>query len=162
MNAEYAGDTAIHGFFHGSQGLPDDIQFIADQGRQHAGGAERAVRFCYGANAFDGRSVVEQHTAAAIDLRIDEARHKVGAGQVNDPCTGIRSAAGTLHRRDAAFPRDDRKIVPEAVPHQHLPIDVCGFAHSRFLSATTGLRLPCSGSAVCPVSQAHRRALAMR
>ncbi len=83
MQAEHA----RHAF--GQRGLGrrdrgvDDGRMIADQGRQHAGRAEAPVRLRDGAEAVDRRAVVEQDVAAAIDLRVDEARHEPAATEID-------------------------------------------------------------------------------
>ena len=62
-----------------------DFRRIGDQRRQQGGGAKGEMRIAYGADGLDARAVVEEHAAAAIDLDIDEARHKLAALQLDLP-----------------------------------------------------------------------------
>jgi hypothetical protein len=65
---------------------------VADERRQERGGAIGRVRGTDRADAVDAGVVVEQHAAAAVDLRVDEPGHQPAAGQIDAPpgtVTGI-------------------------------------------------------------------------
>ena len=59
---------------HRVDGALHHVQIVADQRGQKARRAEAAVRAADGGDALDARIVVEQHAAAAVHLRVDEAR----------------------------------------------------------------------------------------
>src|SRR6185503_13932571 len=58
VNAEHAGRAALDGRAHSRDGAGDEVQFIADQGRQKAGGAETAMGRADGCYRIDGGMVV--------------------------------------------------------------------------------------------------------
>jgi hypothetical protein len=77
MDAEHTRNPSFDRGVDGGDGPGDDIEIVADQRGQEAGGAELAVGAADRGDAFDGWLVVEQHAAAAIHLEIDEAGEEV-------------------------------------------------------------------------------------
>ncbi len=81
MDAEAAERRAGDRLLDRGDRLGGDLRRIRDQGRQQRRGAEAGMRIADRAHALRGRRIVEQHAAAAIDLRIDEARRQHAALQ---------------------------------------------------------------------------------
>src|SRR3546814_7252918 len=83
MDADGARHAGLDRVVDSGQRRRDLFGRVADQRRQEGGGAETGVR---GADRRDGVHVglvVEQHAAAAVDLRIDEAGEQPAAAQVD-------------------------------------------------------------------------------
>ena len=60
----------------------DDVQIVADQRRQKPGGAEAPMRAADRGDRVDGRFGIEEHAAAAVDLRIEKSRQQQMAVEV--------------------------------------------------------------------------------
>src|SRR6185437_16617298 len=88
---------------------------IAEQGGQETGGAEASVCGTDGANAFDVRLIIEQDTAASVDLAIDEPGQQDPAGQIAH-FRVWRDAGREFH--DAAV-LDDHRVVAPALRREH-------------------------------------------
>ena len=80
-----------------------DVQVVADQRGQESGGAEAAMRTADGANGLDARLVVEQHAAAAVDLRVDEAGQQQFALQIAAAARASAARVGVAHHVDDAI-----------------------------------------------------------
>src|SRR3546814_11776879 len=83
MDADDAGHALLdRGVDRGERG-GDLRRRVADQRRQEGGGAEARVRGADRRYGIDIDLIVEQHPAAAVDLRVDEAGQQPAALQVD-------------------------------------------------------------------------------
>jgi hypothetical protein len=118
MHTDHAGhpggDRGIGSIERGS----DMIGRIADQRRQESGGSEPGVRRTDRGNAFDADIVVEQHPAAAIDLRIDETGHQPATVKVDIGAAADRG----IDRGDAAIGHVDRRRGEHGAAHHDTAI----------------------------------------
>ena len=103
VDAEHARHAGVDGAAHRGDGPRHHVEVVADQGRQEAGGAKAAVRRTDGADRLNGRVIVEQHAAAAVDLHVDETGQQQAATEVVG-----RGRAQRAHRSPAAL----RQCVP--------------------------------------------------
>ena len=80
---------------------------VGDQRRQQAGGAVLAV--CGGdrPDAGDGRLIIEEHAAAAVDLHVDEARREQA---LDAPHPHAGGQVGVLHDGTDAAVVDDHRL----------------------------------------------------
>src|SRR5262249_16887061 len=62
-------------------GSPHLLARVRDQGRQASRGAVATVRMRDGAHAIGCRLIIEQHTAATVDLQIDKPRSQESPGR---------------------------------------------------------------------------------
>ena len=94
-------------------GLVDPLDRVRDQRRQKGGGAEPRVRRPDTSDCLDARIVVEQHPAAAVDLRVDEAGQQPAALEVHGRA---RRARG---RRDDPATLDVQAVGNPALAGHH-------------------------------------------
>ena len=119
-NAGYAfGDRRVHCFQRGMH----DFGGIGDQRRQHAGGAEPAVRRGDAAQRVHRRRGIEQQPAAAVDLHVDEAGQQQAALQVVARGLVQRRIAGRHQRLDAPAAHQHGEIVARAVVGEDAAVD---------------------------------------
>src|SRR5271170_323601 len=76
VNSEYAGEAGIERALYSRDRLPNRVQIVADEGRHEPGGAEAAMRRADRLYRFEAGIFIEQHTAAAVHLHIDESRQQ--------------------------------------------------------------------------------------
>ena len=103
----------------------DDAQVIADQSWEEAGCPERPMRGADYPDGLNRRRVIEQHTAAAIHLRIDKSRDQEAAAQVVALEAGrnVRSVDDRLNPRRVY---EYRFVVNEAVVQEYPAVDKRG------------------------------------
>ncbi|EQD43706.1 hypothetical protein B1B_13687 [mine drainage metagenome] len=97
MNAKYACDLGGDRLAHRTDSGAQHLALGADQRRQHAGGAEAAVRAGDVAQGCHVGCVVEQNVAAAIDLQINEARREHLTAQIDRLAVAERGGFGAHH-----------------------------------------------------------------
>ena len=73
MNAECAGYARSDGLACGRDRAREHVQVVADERGQESDGAEASMCTADLGDRSDARRVVEQHAAAAVDLRVDKA-----------------------------------------------------------------------------------------
>ena len=116
MDAEHARYARRDRRVHGRHRAADDVEIVADQRGEEAGGAEAAMRGADRGDALHGRRVVEQHAAAAIDLGIDESGDERA---VQPPRLGAGgNRAGRHHAGDARAVDQDGDIFAERAVDQ--------------------------------------------
>src|SRR2546429_9528725 len=82
VNAENPGHAGLDCALNGGNRARDDVEIRADESWQKTRGAESAVRATDLAYDFDGWRVIEQDTAAAVDLGVDEARQQQVSAEI--------------------------------------------------------------------------------
>ncbi len=129
MNAEHAGYARVDGGLHGAHRARHHVEIVADQRGQEAGRAEAAVRGADGANGLDARIVVEQHAAAAVHLRVDEARQQQIAAKIAPD--GVANArVGVAHDIDDVPALEQHgAALDEAGIEHHAAVDQRGHPH---------------------------------
>ena len=125
VDAEDPGHARLQRAAHRGDGARDDVEVGADQRGQKAGGTEAAMGAADGADRLDARRVVEQHPAAAVHLRVDEARQQQAAAEI----AALRAAAARVGRgddvEDAPVVDQHAAAVREALLAQHAPVHQC-------------------------------------
>jgi hypothetical protein len=124
VNAQYTRHTLRDGGAHGLDGLSDHVQVVTDQRRQETRGPEAPVRGADRGDGFDAGMFVEQHAAAAVHLRVEEAGCQHAALEVYQP-VGTRDAAGADHGLDAAIAHQQGLAGFEAVVGQYPAVAEC-------------------------------------
>jgi len=135
VHADDAGHALGNRLAHGIHRMGDHLEVVADQRRQESRGAEAPVRTADVADRVDRRRLVEEHAAAAVHLRVDEARHQhrtlqVMAARALDARIapgGDRDDAAVVHEHGAAL---DESLVGEDGPvddgiHQWVRVTFC-------------------------------------
>jgi hypothetical protein len=117
MQAQHAGYALFQRCLARRQRGIDDLRMVADQRRHQAGGAELAMRLRDGADALDAGLVVEQHIAAAIDLRVDKAGQQRAAAQI-DALIAVGHIAGRGKAQDPPV-RDQQRLMLHDPVRQH-------------------------------------------
>ena len=92
VNTEEAWHARLEAFPHGFDGGGHLLARVGDQRRKEPSRAELPVRGANCADALDRRCFVEQHSASAIDLNVDEARGRASLRP------GGRACRRELHR----------------------------------------------------------------
>src|SRR5213082_2289087 len=156
VNPEHARHAGLEGAAHRGDGARHHVEVGADEGRKESGGAEAAVGAADGADRLDGRGIVEEHAAAAVDLRVDEA----GQQQLAAEIAPLRAPRAPVRGGDdieyAAVLDEHASALREPVLEQHPAVDQ-GNAHQR-VSVTLAR---CGGWSGSP-PRASARALTIR
>ncbi|AAW77170.1 hypothetical protein XOO3916 [Xanthomonas oryzae pv. oryzae KACC 10331] len=159
MDAEHAGHALRDGCAGGLDRFGHHLRGIADQGRQHAGGAETTMRGGDGRQRLRVACVVEQYATAAVDLDVDKAWQQGGATQIHAR-GGLRNACiiGRHNRLDLRASQHHDQAVLQAVIGEYTRIAQClsaGSIHVQTVSVTlfkcggrSGLLPRCSASAL--------------
>ena len=126
MDADDAGHLRLDRLVDRIERAGDLVGRLADQSRQHRGGAIGRMRRRHGRDAVDVETVVEQHAAAAIDLRIDIAGHDPAAVQVDR----VRRTLHRADRRDTIAVHDDLRAWQNPVLGRDMAVDETETGHS--------------------------------
>ncbi len=132
VDPEHAGHAGVDRGLHGRDRARDRIEIIADQRRQETRRAETPVRGADRADRFEARGIIEQHTAAAVDLDVDEAGQQQLIAEIHaDRAFAERRVRGT-QRLDARPRQQQRLSAHDAAACQDPAVDQCG-SHYRVL-----------------------------
>ena len=127
------------------------LAIVADQGRQQTGGTEAPMRLRDAPQRIDGRRVVEQHAAAAVDLDVDEAGQQRVALQIVPRTRMRRHVRRITDPSDASIGDHHRQAADQSAPGQYAAVDQHAPAHT--VSVTL---LRCGGtSGSCPRRSAN-------
>ena len=112
MDAQYSRHACRDGCIDGLDRTSHGGEIVADESREKAGRSMASMGLRDGLYRFDGRFVVEQNAAAAIDLGIDETRNEIATLQLH---ALVRWTVERPDLADEAILDRDCRAVPQAI-----------------------------------------------
>jgi hypothetical protein len=119
MNAERARQASIKRGLHRGDRLSDGVEIVADQRRQETRGAESPVRRAYRTDRLETGIIVEQHTAAAVDLHVDETGQQNVSLEIDDDGAAGSRIRRSHHAIDAPLREQDRVTAHDSLAGQN-------------------------------------------
>src|SRR6185369_1990958 len=113
VNAEHAGNALGDRRIDRFDRAANDLEIVTDQRRQKPRGSESTVRLPDRRDAGNGRMIVEQYSAAAVHLQVDEARHELAVER--SARNTVRALARWEHINDKAIVHHDAAILAKPV-----------------------------------------------
>ena len=123
VDAGDSGHSGPHGVAHCAHRARDDDEVLADEGGQESGRAEAAMGGSDRADRFHARVVVEEHAAAAVHLRVEEAGKEGCASEVAPARRARARVVAPDEGDDASRVDEDATLLHESVVREHPRVD---------------------------------------
>src|SRR3569833_1444061 len=123
MNTQHSGHLRDQRSLRGRDRCSDHIQIGADQGGEESGRAELAMRCPDGPDRLDTGRIVEEYTAAAIDLQVDETGEQQLPGEVVLLSCGAARIVCCDDGKDPVAFYQYAAIIDQSAINQYPPID---------------------------------------